>query len=84
MNPNYLEFEQPIAELDAKIESLRAGTGERDIDITEELRRLEAKSRKLTDSVFAWLTPWQIAQPAATVHARLREPDIDGLRRAER
>jgi acetyl-CoA carboxylase carboxyl transferase subunit alpha len=62
MNLNFLDFEQPIAELQAKIEELRlVGSGE-EINIQEEIERLEGKSRSLTESIFAKLTPWQISQ----------------------
>jgi acetyl-CoA carboxylase carboxyl transferase subunit alpha len=64
MNQNYLEFEQPIADLDAKIEALRyAGTGT-DVNIAEELKRLEEKSASLLESIFSSLDPWQISQLA--------------------
>jgi acetyl-CoA carboxylase carboxyl transferase subunit alpha len=64
MNNNYLDFEQPIAELEAKIEALRYTSEDTDLNITAEIKRLQAKSRKLTESVFASLTPWQISQLA--------------------
>jgi acetyl-CoA carboxylase carboxyl transferase subunit alpha len=64
MNNNYLDFEQPIAELEAKIEALRYTSEDSDLNITAEIKRLQAKSRKLTESVFASLTPWQISQLA--------------------
>jgi len=64
MNLNFLDFEQPIAELEAKIEELRLLSSESAIDITEEIRRLQARSKDLTESVFASLTPWQIARLA--------------------
>lgn len=64
MNQNYLEFEQSIAELEAKIESLRYLDPSNEIDINEEIGRLRAKSQKLTESIFSSLTPWQIAQLA--------------------
>jgi acetyl-CoA carboxylase carboxyl transferase subunit alpha len=64
MNNNYLDFEQPIAELEAKIEALRYTSEDSDINISEEIRRLQTKSNKLTESVFASLTPWQISQLA--------------------
>lgn len=52
MNLNFLDFEQPIAELEAKIEELRrVGTGT-DLNLSEEISRLEAKSRELTKSIF--------------------------------
>lgn len=64
MNQNYLDFEQSIAELEAKIESLRYADKGGKIDINEEINKLHAKSRKLTESIFHALTPWQISQLA--------------------
>lgn len=64
MNLNYLDFEQPIAELQQKIEELRFATTGSGVNLTEEIARLEVKSRQLTEQVFAKLTPWQIAQLA--------------------
>lgn len=64
MNQNYLEFEQSIAELEAKIEALRYADKGGKIDINEEINKLHAKSRKLTESIFHSLTPWQISQLA--------------------
>ena len=64
MNLNYLEFEQPIAELVAKIEELRLVGHDAEINIQEEIERLETKSRELTTSIFASLNPWQISQMA--------------------
>ncbi|BCX88368.1 acetyl-CoA carboxylase carboxyl transferase subunit alpha [Methylomarinovum tepidoasis] len=62
-NPlNYLDFEQPIAELEAKIEELRRVGFDNEINISEEIARLEEKSRKLTASVFSNLSAWQISQ----------------------
>ena len=61
---NFLEFEQPIAELEAKIEELRFLGSDASINIAEELKRLQSKSRALTTSIFANLTPWQITQLA--------------------
>jgi acetyl-CoA carboxylase carboxyl transferase subunit alpha len=60
----FLDFEQPIAELEAKIEELRHVTSESEVNIQEEISRLQAKSRQLTMSIFASLTPWQITQLA--------------------
>ena len=62
MNLNFLEFEQPIAELEAKIEELRLVSDDNEINIQDEITRLEGKSRALTESIFANLKPWQIAQ----------------------
>jgi acetyl-CoA carboxylase carboxyl transferase subunit alpha len=49
MNLNFLEFEQPIAELEAKIEELRLVSDDAEINIQDEIARLEGKSRTLTD-----------------------------------
>jgi acetyl-CoA carboxylase carboxyl transferase subunit alpha len=64
MNQNYLDFEQSIADLDAKIEALRYASKDSDINIVEEISRLQTKSRKLTESIFSSLTSWQVAQVA--------------------
>lgn len=64
MNLNFLDFEQPIAELEAKIRELRMVTNDTDINISDEISRLEAKSRQLTKDVFSKLTPWQMTQLA--------------------
>lgn len=62
MDLNFLEFERPIAELEAKIEELRLVGDDAEINIQEEITRLQAKSKSLTESVFSSLTPWQISQ----------------------
>ncbi len=64
MNQNYLEFEQSIADLEAKIEALRYADKGGAININDEINKLSAKSRKLTESIFHSLTPWQISQLA--------------------
>ncbi len=64
MNLNFLDFEQPIAELEAKIEELRLLSDESAIDISEEIHRLQARSKDLTKSIFSSLTPWQISRIA--------------------
>jgi len=64
MDLNFLEFEQPIAELEAKISELRLLGDDAEINIQEEIERLEEKSRKLTESLFSSLNPWQISQLA--------------------
>jgi len=64
MNLNFLEFEQPIAELEAKIEELRYVGDDAEININEEIGRLQAKSRSLTESIFSNLDAWQISQLA--------------------
>ena len=64
MAVSFLDFEQPIAELEAKIEELRHVTSESKVNIKDEIGRLQGKSRQLTKSIFANLTPWQITQLA--------------------
>jgi acetyl-CoA carboxylase carboxyl transferase subunit alpha len=64
MNLNFLDFEQPIAELEAKIEELRYVSHDNDINISDEIERLKTKSQELTKSIFASLTAWQISQLA--------------------
>ncbi|HUO80825.1 MAG TPA: acetyl-CoA carboxylase carboxyltransferase subunit alpha [Steroidobacteraceae bacterium] len=64
MDLNFLDFEQPIAELEAKIDELRYLGDDAEINIIEEINKLRAKSRVLTKSIFASLTPWQVAQLA--------------------
>jgi acetyl-CoA carboxylase carboxyl transferase subunit alpha len=64
MAMNFLEFEQPIAELEAKIEELRFLGDDASANIAEEIKRLQSKSRALTNSIFSNLSPWQITQLA--------------------
>ena len=64
MDPNYLEFEQPIAELEAKISELRLVGSDNEINISEEIQNLRDKSIKLTEKIYSNLTPWQISQVA--------------------
>ena len=64
MAVNFLDFEQPIAELEAKIEELKHVPSGTAVNIQEEISRLQAKSEQLTQSIFANLTPWQITQLA--------------------
>lgn len=64
MNLNFLDFEQPIAELEAKIEELRYVGDDAEININEEIGRLQAKSRSLTKSIFSNLNAWQVSQLA--------------------
>jgi acetyl-CoA carboxylase carboxyl transferase subunit alpha len=61
MKTSFLEFEQPIAELEAKIEQLRFVQDDSAVDISEEISRLDAKSQGLTKEIYAKLTPWQCA-----------------------
>lgn len=60
----FLDFEQPIAELDAKIEELRYVGDDSELNINEEIRRLQKRSTELIQSIFSSLTAWQIAQVA--------------------
>lgn len=64
MNPNYLDFEQPIAELEAKIEELRYVGDDTEINIGDEISKLEEKSRSLTSSIFSKLDSWQTSKVA--------------------
>ncbi|MCE1184350.1 MAG: acetyl-CoA carboxylase carboxyltransferase subunit alpha [Rhodocyclales bacterium] len=64
MKTTFLDFEQPIAELENKIEALRFGQEDSAVDISEEIDRLAEKSQSLTKEIYAKLTPWQIAQVA--------------------
>jgi acetyl-CoA carboxylase carboxyl transferase subunit alpha len=64
MKTTFLDFEQPIAELEAKIEELRYVQDDSALDISVEIGRLQKKSEKLTKDIYAKLTPWQISQVA--------------------
>ncbi|MBL1322071.1 MAG: acetyl-CoA carboxylase carboxyltransferase subunit alpha [Methylophaga sp.] len=64
MQLNFLDYEQPIAELEAKIDELRHMSGDSELNITEEIQKLQEKSKDLTRSIFASLTPWQTTQMA--------------------
>lgn len=64
MNPNFLDFEQPIAELEAKIEELRYVGDDSEINIGEEIGRLQDKCRSMTESIFSKLSAWQTSQLA--------------------
>ena len=64
MNLNFLDFEQPIAELQAKIEELRYVGNDSGLNITDEISRLESKSRSLTESIFSNLSAVQVSQLA--------------------
>lgn len=64
MNINFLDFEQPIAELEAKIQELRMVGTDADINLSEEIARLETKCNHLIKETFSKLTPWQVTQLA--------------------
>ncbi|MEH6649639.1 MAG: acetyl-CoA carboxylase carboxyl transferase subunit alpha [Motiliproteus sp.] len=86
MNPNYLDFEQPIAELQAKIEELRTVGKDSDLNIGDEIGRLEQKSVELTEKIFSDLSAWDVAQiarhpkrPYTLDYAELIFDDFDEL-----
>jgi len=62
MNPNYLDFEQPIAELQAKIDELRNVGSDNAINLDEEIQRLQVKMRQQIKTIFSNLSPWQVSQ----------------------
>ena len=64
MDPNYLDFEQPIAELEVKIEELKRVSEQSDLNLEEEIERLQRRSEKLTRDIFSSLSAWQITQLA--------------------
>jgi acetyl-CoA carboxylase carboxyl transferase subunit alpha len=64
MNLNFLEFEQPIAELEAKIDELNYIGDDADVNINDEIAKLKEKSSTLTETIFSNLTPWQVSQLA--------------------
>jgi len=68
MNLNYLSFEQPIAELEAKIEELQLVGNDNDLNIADEVTKLRDKSRKLTESIYSKLSAWQVVQVARHPH----------------
>jgi len=64
MKTSFLDFEQPVADLESKIETLRFAQEKSAVDISEEIGRLEDKSRILTRDIYSRLTPWQVCQVA--------------------
>ncbi len=64
MNPNYLDFEQPIAELEMKIEELQGVSDDADLNLAEEIARLRDKSTALTEKIYADLSAWDIVRVA--------------------
>jgi len=64
MNLDYLDFEQPIAELEAKIEELQLVGNDNELNIAEEVQKLGEKSRKLTQNIYSKLSSWQVVQVA--------------------
>ncbi len=68
MDLKFLDFEQPIAELEAKIDALKFVGDDADINISEEIERLRKKRESLTRGIFSNLTPWQVVQLARHPH----------------
>ena len=64
MKTTFLDFEQPIAELESKIEELRFVQDDSALDISEEIRRLQKKNQTLTKDIYAKLNAWQVSQVA--------------------
>ena len=64
MNADYLEFEQPIVELEAKIEELRRVESNNEVELGEEISKLQTKCHALTESIYSNLSAWQVAQIA--------------------
>ncbi|MEL0037811.1 MAG: acetyl-CoA carboxylase carboxyltransferase subunit alpha [Halieaceae bacterium] len=64
MNPNYLDFEQPIADLEEKIEELSSVSGSDDLNLADEVARLREKSQALTAKIYSDLSPWDIVRVA--------------------
>ncbi len=64
MNMNFLDFERPIAELEAKIEELRHVGNDSEINLSDEISTLQEKSKKLTEEIFSKLNAWQVSQLA--------------------
>ncbi len=86
MDLKFLDFEQPIAELEAKIEELRYVGDDSEVNINEEVTRLKSKSETLTKGIFAKLNPWQIARvarhesrPYTMDYLRVIAPDFQEL-----
>jgi len=86
MDLKFLEFEQPIAELEAKIDELRYVGDDSEINISEEVARLKSKSEALTKSIFSKLSAWQVAQlarhpmrPYTADYLKLLAPDFQEL-----
>ena len=86
MDMKFLDFEQPIAELEAKIEELRYVGDDSEVNINEEVARLKSKSEALTKGIFAKLNPWQVARvarhesrPYTMDYLRVIAPDFQEL-----
>lgn len=79
MSGQFLDFEQPIEELNQKIQALRMVSGENSVNLSEEIARLEAKSLELTKQIFSKLEPWQVVQLARHPQRPQTSDYIEGL-----
>lgn len=79
MNPDYLDFEQPIAELEAKISELRYVADDTAVNLDEEISQLEEKCTTLTESIFSKLTAWQVSQLARHPRRPYTQDYVDRL-----
>ena len=79
MSRQFLEFEQPIEELNQKIQALRMVGDDNSVNLSEEISRLEAKSRELMMQIFSKLEPWQVVQMARHPRRPQMSDYIDGL-----
>jgi len=79
MKTTFLDFEQPIADLETKIEELRFVQDDSALDISEEIARLQKKSQTLTKDIYGKLTSWQISQVARHPQRPYTQDYINGL-----
>ena len=79
MNPDYLDFEQPLAEIEAKIYELRYVGDADSVHIAEEIETLKKKLQKRTDAIFSKLSPWQISQLARHPARPYTQDYVDNL-----
>ena len=79
MKQTFLDFEQPIAELQAKIDELRYVHEDSAVDISDEITRLQKKSQQLTKDIYAKLSAWQIAQVARHPQRPYTLDYVDGM-----
>ena len=76
MNPNYLDFEQPIADLETKIQDLRNASTGPAVNVDTEVRALQDKLRKRTAQIFRDLTPWQVSQMVPSMMAAPQDGQV--------
>src|SRR5260363_30471 len=84
MKTTFLDFEQPVAELEARIDELRFVQDDSAVDISDEIERLSKKSAQLTKELYARPSPWQAAQVARHPQRNFGMPRPEGYRKAER